>query len=135
MSQVIFWDVDTQIDFMLPGRPLYVSGAEEILPQLAALTRHARAAGIRILGSEDSHSLADPEISLEPDWRSTYPPHCLAGTEGQRRVPETMPENPLYVESDALPRDELAERVRRHAGEILFRKQTFDAFRNPNVTP
>jgi len=135
VTQVIFWDVDTQIDFMLPGRSLYVSGAEEILPQLLALTRHARETGIRILGSEDSHSPADAEISTEPDWKTTFPPHCLAGTEGQRRVAETAPIDPLYVESAPVPAGELAAAVRSHTGEILFRKQTFDGFSNPNVEP
>jgi nicotinamidase/pyrazinamidase len=135
MREVIFWDEDTQIDFMFPGRPLYIPGAEEILPALAALTRYAREAGIRILGSEDSHSPADPEISDQPDWKLTFPPHCLAGTEGQRRVPETAPLDPLFIESAPLPPEELRERVLRHRGEIFFRKQTFDAFDNPNVEP
>ncbi|HEY7529988.1 MAG TPA: isochorismatase family cysteine hydrolase [Gemmatimonadota bacterium] len=135
MSEVVFWDEDTQIDFMLPGRPLYIPGAEEILPALAALTTYAREHGIRILGSEDSHALTDPEISEEPDWKLTFPPHCLAGTEGQRRVPQTSPVDPLFIESTPLPRRDLEEAVRRHRGEIFFRKQTFDAFDNPNVEP
>jgi nicotinamidase/pyrazinamidase len=134
-AQFIFWDVDTQVDFILPGRPLYVPGAEEILPRLEELTAYARREGIPILGSEDSHSLSDPEISQQPDWVSTYPPHCLAGSEGQRRVPETAPRDPLYLETDALPARRLAELVSRHRGEILFRKQRFDAFTNPNVEP
>jgi nicotinamidase/pyrazinamidase len=135
MEQVLFWDVDTQIDFMLRGRPLYVQGAEKLLDRLGALTRYAHEAGIRVAGSEDSHGPSDPEISSEPDWVSTFPPHCMAGTEGQRRVAETSPRDPLYVESAPLPRDDLARRVEGHRGEIYFRKQTFDAFRNPNVEP
>jgi nicotinamidase/pyrazinamidase len=135
MSELVFWDEDTQIDFMLPGRPLYIPGAEEILPALAALTNYARKHGVRILGSEDSHSLTDPEISDHPDWKLTFPPHCLAGTEGQRRVPETAPLDPLFIESAPLSPHELRELVRRHRGEIFFRKQTFDAFDNPNVEP
>jgi nicotinamidase/pyrazinamidase len=129
------WDVDTQVDFMFPGRPLHVPGAEAILPNLAALTHHAREAGLRILGSEDWHSLADPEISERPDWVTTWPPHCLAGTEGQLRVPETRPLDPLYVDSAPLPSERLERLVRAHRGEILFRKQTVDAFEQPNVEP
>jgi nicotinamidase-related amidase len=135
MGQLLFWDVDTQVDFMLSGKPLYVAGAEQIIPALAALTNHARRAGIRVLGSEDWHSLTDPEISDDPDWRETYPPHCLAGSEGQLRVAETMPADPLYIDSTPVPAGELTGRITRHQGEILFRKQRFDVFSNPNVEP
>lgn len=135
MAQVLFWDVDTQVDFMLCGRPLYVPGAEAILPRLADLTDYARESGVRVLGSEDSHSSSDAEITSDPDWAATFPPHCLSGTEGQRRVAETAPLDPVYVESSPLPRDELVRRLRGHAGEIYFRKQTFDVFANPNVEP
>ena len=34
----IFWDVDTQVDFMLPGGKLYVPGAEKLIPNLKRLT-------------------------------------------------------------------------------------------------
>ena len=32
MAGTIFWDVDTQVDFMLPTGKLYVPGAEQIVP-------------------------------------------------------------------------------------------------------
>lgn len=120
---------------MLSGKALYVAGAEAILDRLAALTRYARQRRIRILGSEDSHDPSDPEISSQPDWSVTFPPHCLAGSPGQRRVPQTEPANPLYVESPAMPPASLAKAVAEHPGEIFFRKQTFDVFQNPNVAP
>lgn len=120
---------------MAPGRVLYVPGAEQILDNLAGLTGYARDAGLRILGSEDSHSADDPEISTEPDWSSTFPPHCLRGSEGQLRVPATRPRNPLYIEREPLPPETLADLVAAHRGEILFRKQAFDVFTNPNVQP
>jgi hypothetical protein len=30
----ILWDVDTQMDFMLPGGKLYIPGAEEAIPAM-----------------------------------------------------------------------------------------------------
>jgi len=41
------------------------------------------------VASADDHELTDPEISDEPDFEYTYPPHCLRGTPGAERVPET----------------------------------------------
>ena len=133
MPRVIFWDVDTQYDFIMPDGDLYVTGAEAILPNLQRLTRHAQQRGIPIFGSVDNHRLDDPEISARPDFQNTFPPHCIAGTSGQQKVPETRPRNPLWIDPDA-PADLIAQ-VQNHRGEILFRKQRFDVFTNPHVDP
>ena len=42
---MILWDVDTQVDFMLPEGKLYVPGAEETAPAMARLVAAAREAG------------------------------------------------------------------------------------------
>ena len=133
MPRVIFWDVDTQYDFIMPDGDLYVTGAEAILPNLQRLTRHAQQRGIPIFGSVDNHRLDDPEISDRPDFQNTFPPHCIAGTSGQQKVPETRPRNPLWIDPDA-PADLIAQ-VQNHRGEILFRKQRFDVFTNLHVDP
>ena len=41
----VFWDVDTQVDFMRADGSLYVDGAETIVSNLAALTDFAHANG------------------------------------------------------------------------------------------
>ncbi len=136
MTATIFWDVDTQHDFIMPEGKLYVPGAEAILPKLQALTSFARERGIPILGSVDYHSLDDPEISGQPDFRATYPPHCLANTPGQEKVPATQPRNPLFIDCRPEDKEALKKRVREHlarGGEVIFRKQRFDVFSNPNV--
>ena len=46
MAGNLFWDVDTQVDFVDPGGVLHVPGAEAIVPNLEALTVHARRMGI-----------------------------------------------------------------------------------------
>ena len=38
----IFWEVDVQRDFILPGGKLYVPGAEKLLPNIRRLTDAAR---------------------------------------------------------------------------------------------
>jgi nicotinamidase/pyrazinamidase len=136
MRRTIFWDVDTQHDFIMPGGKLCIEGAESILPNLQALTEFARDKGIPLLGSVDYHAPDDPEISPSPDFRETYPPHCLVGTAGQEKVPATRPRDPLWIDSRPEDKEALKRRVREHldrGGEVLFRKQRFDVFSNPNV--
>ncbi|GIX05968.1 MAG: isochorismatase [Candidatus Poribacteria bacterium] len=128
-----FWDVDTQVDFIMPDGKLYIPGAEEVLPNLKKLTDYAHEKGIQILGSVDYHSPDDPEMSDHPDFKETFPPHCLAGTPGQEKVPETRPLNPLWIPNEPMDPEELRKQVLEHEGEIIFRKQWFDVFTNPNV--
>ena len=134
MTVQVFWDVDTQVDFMLPHGKLYVNGAEALAPNLARLTRFAHDNGIRILASSDNHDPGDEEISENPDFQSTFPPHCLRGTRGQARIAETTLRNPLVVEPEQPVSDVLA-RLDQHDGDLLFHKRYFDVFTNPNVAP
>src|SRR5919204_1118398 len=91
----IVWDVDTQVDFMLPDGKLYVPGAEETAPAMARLVAAAREARIVHVASADDHELTDPEISDSPDFANTYPPHCLRGTRGAEKIIETKQRDPL----------------------------------------
>ena len=135
MAETIFWDVDTQYDFIMPDGKLYIREAEKILSNLERLTACARQRNIPIFGSVDYHNPDDAEISDSPDFRNTFPPHCLKDTPGQRKVTETRPLNPLWIDSGAEDAAFLGERVRNHTGEIIFRKQRFDVFTNRNVEP
>jgi len=123
----ILWDVDTQVDFMLPDGKLYVPGAEQTLPKMKELVDSARDAGIVHVASADDHELTDTEISETPDFRMTYPPHCLRGTRGARKVPETEQADPVPITSTELPERYLAGR------EFLLLKKSFDVFTNPNT--
>ena len=127
MSGVVLWDVDTQVDFMLPDGKLYVPGAEQTAPAMRRLVQAARTAGIPHVASADDHELTDDEISDEPDFSSTYPPHCLRGTRGARKVPETEQEDPVPITLELLPERYLRGR------EFLLLKKHFDVFTNPNT--
>ncbi len=136
MRGTIFWDVDTQHDFIMPDGRLYIKGAETILPKLQALTCFAKEKGVPLLGSVDYHTVQDAEISDSPDFRETYPAHCLVGTPGQSKVEATRPKDPLWIDSLPEEKEVLKQKVRQHlgrGGEVLFRKQRFDVFSNPNV--
>jgi nicotinate phosphoribosyltransferase len=87
---MVFLDVDTQIDFMDPAGALYVPGAEAIRPHLAKLAEHARRCCIPWISSADAHPPGDPSFSV-------WPPHCVVGTAGQRRLPETSLEGAVVI--------------------------------------
>jgi nicotinamidase/pyrazinamidase len=123
----ILWDVDTQFDFMLPVGKLYVPGAEETVPAMKRLVDAARAAGIVHVASADDHELTDAEISTEPDFVTTYPPHCLRGTRGARKIPETDQEDPVPLALEPVPDRYLEGR------EFLLLKKNFDVFTNPHT--
>lgn len=133
MRRVLFWDVDTQHDFMRADGLLYVPGSEEIIPALKALTDYAHRKGIRILASADDHVPGHRELSDTPDFRNTFPPHCMRGTPGQRKIPETALTNPLVIEPEAQKPAVVEARVVGHKGDLLLHKHWFDVFTNANI--
>ena len=72
--KTVFFDIDTQIDFLYPAGALYVPGAEQILPAVAELNRRAPL----VISTMCTHSEDDPEFKV-------YPHHCVAGTTGQQK--------------------------------------------------
>ena len=130
----ILWDVDTQVDFMEPSGKLYVPGAREIAPALEQLVDAARAARIVHVASADDHELTDPEISESPDFRNTYPPHCLRGTRGAEKILQTKQRDPLPLSLVPFPRG-LVSRLIDGRREILLLKKNFNVFTNPNTEP
>jgi nicotinamidase/pyrazinamidase len=123
----VLWDVDTQVDFVHPDGKLAVPGAMDAVPAMALLVEAARAQGIPHVASADDHELTDAEISEEPDYSSTYPPHCLRGTRGAARIPETAQDDPVPLALTEVPAKWLRGR------EFLLLKKSFDVFTNPNT--
>jgi nicotinamidase/pyrazinamidase len=130
MARTIFWDVDTQVDFMRPDGHLYVPGAESIVGNLARLTAHARESGVPIVHTADDHEPDDEELAeVGADFRDTFPPHCLRGTPGAARIPETAP--PPGTPEVAWDGRGFAAAAVTAAPEVLVHKKRFDVFSNP----
>jgi nicotinamidase/pyrazinamidase len=127
-GRIVFWDVDTQVDFMLPTGELYVHGSEGLIPNLARLTDAARSHGITIVHSADDHEPGDPELAGKPDFVDTFPEHCLRGTAGAERISETAP--PPGTPELAWDGDGF-DAALATAPEIVVRKKRFDVFDNP----
>jgi nicotinamidase/pyrazinamidase len=128
----ILWDVDTQVDFVEPGGKLYFAGAEEARPAMALLVEAARAAGVVHVASCDQHELSDPEIFQQPDFGSTWPPHCLLGTRGAEKIPETKQLDPLPLPLVPMPQA-ILRRLLEGRTEVLIPKKQYDPFTNPNT--
>ncbi|WP_287417463.1 isochorismatase family cysteine hydrolase [Oceanithermus sp.] len=76
--------VDMQNDFAHPDGALFVPDAAESIPRIRALLDRARAAGARIVFTQDWHAEDDPEFRI-------WPRHAVAGTWGAEIVEELAP--------------------------------------------
>ena len=130
---VVFWDVDTQHDFMDANGKLYVPGAEEIKPLLKKLTDYAHEQQFHIVASADDHVPGHKELSAQPDFDATFPAHCMRGTPGAEKIPETTLFSPMIIEPEAQSHEELARKLWSHGGDVLLRKHWFDVFTNANT--
>jgi nicotinamidase/pyrazinamidase len=122
MNRLLFWDVDTQADFMLPEGKLYVPGAEKLIPNLRGLTAFGAEHGIPVVSSVDAHLESDSEFKQ-------YPPHCLAGTPGQEKVAGTVLSGHFTVPNREINLPEDMSRFR----QVIVEKQDVDVFTNPNI--
>jgi nicotinamidase/pyrazinamidase len=123
----LLWDVDTQVDFVHADGRLAVPGAEAVVPAMARLVDAARAAGLVHVASADDHELSDDEISDEPDFSLTYPPHCLRGTPGAEKIAATAQRDPVPLALTRVGARWLEGR------EFLLLKKSFDVFTNPHA--
>ena len=114
--KTVFFDIDTQFDFMLPAGALYVPGAERILPAVARLNHAATA----VVSTTDAHAENDPEFR-------GWPPHCVAGAYGQVKPAATLLERPVVVPNHPAPVDVTGAR------QTILQKQSLDLFTNPNL--
>jgi nicotinamidase/pyrazinamidase len=116
---LVFVDIDTQRDFLEPTGSLYVPGAGEIIPNLARLSEFARSHHIPVLASACAHHLDDAELAR-------FPPHCLAGTPGQERIPATAALGSVVLELDERLTGELPPHLTLHKREL-------DVFSRPDA--
>lgn len=125
--KAVFFDVDTQLDFLYPAGSLYVPGAEKITHSLATLTRYAAANRVKIISTADAHTEDDPEFK-------TWKPHCIVGTVGQQKASVTLTNQALVLRTDEGALDEIRSNI-EDTPQIIVEKQKLDVFTNPNLRP
>ena len=119
---MIFFDIDTQHDFMDCGGALYTPDSEAIRPKIERLLHAASEHRITTISSRCAHEPDDPEFEV-------FPPHCIDGTYGAERIFPHLPE---------LPRCEiplgaaLDTQTKLAPGtHYIVKKQVYDLFSNP----
>lgn len=132
----IFYSVETQVDFMDSGRPLYTPGVEIIKPNLQELKQYALRKKIPQAGGLDVHfgtkEYAFREVELKVNG-GPFPMHCENKTEGAERIPETyVPAiiHPHYLD-EHVDRDLLRKGL--GLGALWFEKQQYNVFTNPAI--
>jgi len=138
----VFYDVDTQNDFMNKNGALYVPGAESIKQNLKKLTEFARKNNIPIIGSVDRHfgtlEYKEREKELQR-WGGPFPDHCMDGTQGAKKIEETSCDE-IYIAHRLDNRVDETELIRaiykvfkdkRGKKGLFFEKQSYDVFTNP----
>jgi nicotinamidase/pyrazinamidase len=117
---LVFVDVDTQRDFLEPGGALFIPGSGRILGNLERLTAFARRHTIPVLATACAHTSEDTEEIAR------FGPHCMAGTPGQERIPETRWPGGEVLKSSGL----FSEQPPAH---LTIEKRTFDVFSHPEA--
>jgi nicotinamidase/pyrazinamidase len=138
MMQQVFVDVDTQSDFCRPDGALFVRGAPAAVPACARLVASAVARGALLVGSVDSHAHDAWEFGgngrVGPAGEDPrFPPHCVKGTAGWLKLPETLPARFYFV--PVVPDAEAAARVPKGTQAVYFEKEVYSLFANPNAAP
>ena len=124
-KELLFWNVDTQFDFMNKEGKLYVPGSEEILPLLERITSFAKEADIQVVNTADHHFPNAKELSDTPDFISTFPPHCMANTSGAAYVSETAPDKPAIIKWDTLYSDKEILELSISRNLIVFKESLY----------
>jgi len=112
MSRIALLIIDMQKDFVLPGSPCCVAGAQATLPALRRLLDTARAKGWLVVHVVREHRADGSDVELFRrraflDGRGM----CLPGSEGAEIVPELAPQ----------------------PGEVRLVKRRFSAFLNTEL--
>jgi nicotinamidase/pyrazinamidase len=133
-KDTLFWDVDTQYDFMRPEGRLYVAGAEGTIDSVSETRRFAMENGYSIVASTDWHREGNEELSNKPDFKTTFPHHCMAGKPGSERVGYLGKLPTGIVPNEKMGDDELQKLIANEQFHIVIRKEELDVFSNPNTT-
>ena len=132
--KTVFFNVDTQVDFIDEDGKLAIPDAVMIRNNLKTLTRTAADMGWVVVNTADWHKPTDSEFSDDPDYARTFPSHCVEMTPGALFIPETQPtRSPLTFHPDSLY-EYIVGMLMEHDGDVIILKNRFDVFAGNPLT-
>ena len=120
----IFVNVNTQRDFFTGSYK--IPSSENILENLNDLTQYAKLRGIKVVSLAGWYPEKSKHLSDTPNYRDTFPKHCLMNTEGAKFLKETSPDSYFLMDWNSpagLPFHEIHQN-----DNIVVTKNTRDFF-------
>lgn len=114
--KTVFFDIDTQLDFMFPAGALYVPGAERLVPAISRLNANADV----VVSTTCAHTESDDEFHQ-------WPPHCILGSLGQAKPASTLLDSRIVIPAEPADIETSGHR------QIILQKRKLDLFSNPNL--
>ncbi len=78
--------IDIQNDFV-EGGSLPVTGGRDVAAKVSRHIRHFKSEYQFVCATRDYHEDPGDHFSDQPDFRNSWPPHCVAGTAGAELCP------------------------------------------------
>jgi len=121
MIKTVFWNVNTQEDFFSDG-PMKIPNSESIRPKLRALTEFAKDKKIKVVSVLSWNDVKAKWLSTTPDYTKTFPPHCIANTNGTNFIDETIIDGDYFLIKPDAPYIVFPE-IHKHRNILLFKNE------------
>lgn len=135
-KKVISVVVDCQNDFIKSDGKLVISGAEEIIPNLTKVVKHFHKIRVPQIFTMDAHFADSEELSSEPNFRTTFPEHCIVQSLGADLINEIKDiiQGNFQICNwfDSFSQEELEAIAKHHS--ICITKDKFDVFSGNEFT-
>jgi nicotinamidase/pyrazinamidase len=131
---VQIWFVDCQKDFIENGGKLQVPNAMDIVENLSKLRQIATQTGTLCVYTKDMHFPSDEEISDQPDFKTTFPSHCVIGSDGSELIDavqytkDPVVLNPKIAFMDALSKNDELGDTDFFDKDLILTKSIFSTF-------
>lgn len=123
LPKQILIDLCTQRDFLTPDGAVPVRELDTLLANLRRVMIWAKHNRVPIISALDAHRQYEPSVMMLP--------HCIDGSEGQKKLEFTMLRKRAMVEIDCSPGVPF-DLLRRYQ-QLIFRKRSRDFMSNPKA--